>query len=76
MYLEIKIIPVSKAQAQLFTRNPSLPVIIVRAPAVDLEPNAGAIYSLLSIIPFTEWSYLVTAKFGPTLFIWTFVLFS
>lgn len=56
--------------------NPSLPVIIVRAPTVDLEPNAGVIYSLLSIIPFTEWSYLVIAKFGPIIFIWTFVLFS
>lgn len=56
--------------------NPSLPVIIVRTPAVDLEPNAGVIYSLLSIIPFTEWSYLVIAKFGPIIFIRTFVLFS
>lgn len=45
--------------------NPSLPVIIVWAPAANPEPNSGMIYSSLNITSFIEWSYLVIAKFGP-----------
>lgn len=58
-----------------FSHTTQLPVIVVRAPATDPEPDSGVIYSSLGIIPFTDWSYLVTAEFGPGLLIGTFVLF-